>query len=284
MNVRFLILLPSDPLLATLALQLTDRIRRGYRNVWIGVLAPEAIRWVVTGFPPANEQYFYKKTPGEFRQDIREQLPDYLIDLSTSSRFWLFKNNMRIADFTLSYKRFRTVRQAESLERMGELFQQTCEELLSPFELAPFRRIGWKDPLYKTLISKRLPDSYQSGYVVSFMEGMKWELEPTQERVINLLSLLDYPVVLIGEARHREIGDELSQAVGCTVFNTAGDFTLEESRSFCSGSRMIAGSVKEHEYLAYFMAKRYFDWNLCWSAEGDILVDLQRIKKSLSDA
>ncbi|MEA1877754.1 MAG: hypothetical protein U9N86_12930 [Bacteroidota bacterium] len=142
--VRFLVLFPSDSIEASFAVQLLERLQRSYKEVWIGALIPEQNAWITLGPVKADETMLFRKTPGEYRNQIRDFLPDYLIDLSCEPRFWLFKKRTQLIHFTLNAKRVNAIREIRDTDDRYEAYYDELDKLLSAFELAENDKIVWK--------------------------------------------------------------------------------------------------------------------------------------------
>ena len=142
--VRFLVLFPSDPLEASFAFQLVDRLQRSYADVWTGLLVPEQNEWITHGPVTADEILLFRKTPGECRNQIRDLLPDYLIDLSGEPRFWLFKKRTQLVHFSLKAKFVNANREIQDVEERYAAYSYELEKLLSTFELAENDRDIWE--------------------------------------------------------------------------------------------------------------------------------------------
>ena len=254
MAPRFLFLLSEDPLLAGFGIHVADQFKRAYPDVWIGLIYAESLSWLIAGFPLADQSYPYLKTPGKSKQQILDDLPDYLIDLSDNARLRLFKNRLRVADFTLSHRLFKRLRAEPGVEEQLQYFQQGAAEMLGFFEMADPRRIVWSSGQDQELQAKHLPNSYLEGYVACFLDQKRVE-KIGEKRVIKLLSMLEYPTVLLGDKTSLETGDRIVKSVGCSVFNTAGVLNQETQLAVSSGARSLLGFSEQIKATGFLLSK-----------------------------
>lgn len=282
MNVRFLLLLPADLVQAAMAMQLIDRIRKSFDDVWLGVIIPRALVWLSEGFVKPDQIFTFDKTPGEVKRELLDSFPDYLIDLSGTGKYWLFKNRLRVIDFKLSYKSEKKIQEAVTLEDRFEIFSFEMGVLLSPFDIASSTRQRWIHPEMDGFLARILPRSFGDGYAILFLSDCD-EGEELKNSMVTFLTMLDYPVVLMGDEADRDFGDTLTNQVGCTTFNVSGDFSLEEQRIICSGSRLVIGSKKEHAAWAFLVARNFLNLSEIKTIEGSIVPDAERIRKQLKN-
>ncbi|MCK5820773.1 MAG: hypothetical protein KAH17_02760 [Bacteroidales bacterium] len=142
--VRFLVLFSSDPIEASIAAQLVERLQRSFADVWTGLLIPEQNEWISLAPVKADEVLLFKKTPGEYRNQIRELLPDYLIDLSGEPRFWLFKKRTQLIHFSLKAKFVKANREIQEIEGRYKAYSEELDKLLATFDLAENDETIWK--------------------------------------------------------------------------------------------------------------------------------------------
>lgn len=261
-------------------MQLVDQLRRSFSDVWIGLLAQESIVWLTKGFPQPDKVFVYGKTPGECRHEILDHLPDYLIDLSGSSKFWLFKNRLRVTDFKLPYKRMRRIDQGASPELRLQLFHEEMQGLLSVFDLKEPERQKWTSTEGASFLTKVLPESYHKGYMLLFLDGLELSSD-RKKTLVTFLTMLDFPTVLLGKEEARKLGDSLTNQVGCTVFNVAGDFSEEQQQMILSGSLFLIGSNTYHQAWAFLLARNFINLNESWADDGSLLIEAYRIRKQL---
>jgi len=142
--VRFLLLFPSDPLEVSFAVQLLERLKRTYSDIWIGILVPEQNGWISKSPIIVDELFFFKKNPGEYLNQIRDLLPDHLIDLSCEPRFKLFIKRTQLMHFSLTTKFANANREIQDSDERYAAYSLELDKLLSVFDLAKNDKDVWK--------------------------------------------------------------------------------------------------------------------------------------------
>lgn len=275
-------LIPEQPLGAAFTMQLADRLRRGYPDAWIGLIIRHDLSWIPDGYPiKADQIYAYNKTPGEQRAAIRSDLPDYLIDFSDKPGLWLFKNRLKVADFTLPHKKARIIRKAGAFDRQQDLFHQFANDMLPFFELAAPRQLFWTPGETLPLLQKHLPESYLKGFAVCWLDISQRITIISEERIEHLLGMLDFPTVLMGSQSQAEMANRINQQVGCTAFNACGVFGPAATRVIMSAAKMVMGLEDAHHEMAFLMGRTSIKLQEVWDPSGQILPDINRIRNQM---
>jgi len=257
--VRFLVLFPSDPLEASFAIQLLDRLNRSFADGWTGILVPEQSEWIVRGPVLADEILLFRKTPGECRNQIRDFLPDYLIDLSGDKRLWMFKMRTQLIQFTLMVKFLKANRLIQDIEERYADYSLELEKLLRAFELAENYRVNWEYPGSKEIKKRVLPESFIQSFGTVKMDTIRSLMIDRSEQIIDFFSRLDSPTVLLGSKDDRIAADLLTQKVGCSVFNTCGDLTKDEEHALLADSKFYMGVGIGIRAWAFLKKRKYLD-------------------------
>jgi len=141
-SARFLILFPQEVTEIVMTAHVVDSLRRSHPDSWIACLIQADFEWVNAGFKGSDLTLNYLKTPGEKKREILDLVPDYLIDLSGIGKFWLFKNRLRMMDFSFSAKNLKKFRSITELEQKFEKYEEEIKSILSVFD--PFPLISMK--------------------------------------------------------------------------------------------------------------------------------------------
>ena len=260
MSARFLVLFPSDIAEVAMAFHVIDSLRRTHQDAWIGCLIQKDVQWLSEGFKGHDATINFEKTPGEKKREILDLIPDYLIDLSGKGKFWLFKNRLRLMDFSFSVKSLKLLQTFNNLEEKLQQYEKEIQSLLSAFELLPFKRMVY-DKNSDTIVRQFIPKSFLKGFVSMNLNDFD-VINPESINLSEYLNALDYPTVIIGEHNQRDLGDKLAREVGCTLFNTCGDLSSDEMRSVYSGGKVFISRGETRKNWAFITHKRYIDLNV----------------------
>lgn len=258
MSVRFLVLFPDDHAEAAMAAHVVDVLKRTHPDSWICRLIQKDYLWISDGYPGWDDTLIFEKTPGEKKFEILDKLPDYLIDLSGNGKFWLFKNRLRLVDFSFSAKALKTIRTNSDYNSQYNSYTEELAKLLSVFDLQPFHRLTWQVETQK-ILDARLPKAFVKSYLSLNIDDFLDNDIPHFDKIIKDLSALDFPFVLTGSMDKREMGDRISKTVGCTVFNTAGDLNVEEQRVIYSAAKGFYGVSQRIRIWSFLTRKDFID-------------------------
>jgi hypothetical protein len=257
-SVRFFVLFPDNQVEVAMASNLINVLRLSLDDVWIGQLIQQPFQWISEAFQSFDDTIFFDKSPGEKKNEILDQAPDYLIDLSGNGKFWLFKNRLRVTDFTLSGKSIRAIRSEKDNNKKNELYMEEGLTLLSVFDPVESEPLKWKiDSL--SVRKQYLPDSIQENYLSVNLDDFSIEKIPFFDELVSFLTVIDFPTVLVGEETRSELGDSIVKAVGCTVFNTAGVLNQNERNLIYASGKAFLGSGDEVQNIAFITRKRFVE-------------------------
>lgn len=252
---RFLILLPDDPLLMNFSVQLAKRLRGGYPDGWIAYMIRHDMAWMLSGYPSEDQAFTFNKIPDEIRTQLQDELPDYLIDFSDQPGLRLFKNRLKVVDFTLKHRQVKQILAQRSLREQQDAFHRLADQILGFFELTEPQPVFWQHPEKDSFLKKHLPESFLSGYLTVHLSNHERVIKTHKERVIKLLSMIEYSAVLIGDQKLTDLGDQINQTVGCSVFNAVGVLSAEAQLSVISGSDLLISLDRRDSMLGPLMQK-----------------------------
>ena len=169
--------------------------------------------WLLEEPSLPHEILSYQNKPRSVISRIHDFVPDYLLDIQGGWKTWLFRNRLKVMDFTLQRKKNHI--------GQGDDFRKQIFKLVSLFDVEETEPVTH---LFRNRYNPAwLPESFQNGYVMLFLDPTTHRI--TTESWIEFLGLLETPVVLFGPAESRLVADILGKQVGCTLFNACGDFT-----------------------------------------------------------
>lgn len=209
MDVRFVILHPSDPRKILWSTALLRAIKSEHPNAWIVSLIPDPHGWMLKENPHVDEIIPYTDQLMPLIHPIHDQMPDYLIDLVGGWKTWRFRNRLKVVDFTLK-------------KRDQPDFQNRMFDLVKLFDVDPDGK--GEDLFLEPFDRSQLPESFEAGYLVACLDTPLFPERPVTSMWVNLLNLIERPTVLFGDKSMRPMADTIAKQVGCTVFPTCGDF------------------------------------------------------------
>jgi len=222
---------------------LLGMLKNSIPDCWIGSVIEQKNTWLLDHHSAIDQIFPYKKSPEEIRHQLFEEAPDYLIDLIGGGKTRRFKNKLGVMDFSLKHRLIKLIANADSPAASHRIFKEAMVQLLSVFEIKELSdTTGIELPLDATWLGKVLPSEMISSYVFLDLEllGSPESIDPMA--LSETLGMLEHPVVLSGPAPYRILADSMIHGVGCSLFNTCGDFTEKERLMLLTGSKALAGS------------------------------------------
>jgi ADP-heptose:LPS heptosyltransferase len=94
------------------------------------------------------------------------------------------------------------------------------------------------EPVNENVITT-LPDPLQSGYIGIVIGAKHATKQLPIEKMIELCLLVNHPVILLGGPEDKLIGEKIVEAVGNSIFNACGNYSLQQSASLVKNARVI---------------------------------------------
>ena len=90
--------------------------------------------------------------------------------------------------------------------------------------------------------SNKIPDKFHSGFV-AFVIGAKHATKVFPvNKLLEVIEQLDMPIVLLGGKEDRERGEEIVNASKKDIWNTCGEFSLNQSASLLQQSKVVVAN------------------------------------------
>lgn len=94
-------------------------------------------------------------------------------------------------------------------------------------------------PAHQEVPFSHLPASHHMGFIGLVIGAAHATKRLPANRLAQLCSLIDYPIVLLGGKEDREAGEAISAANPVQIYNACGRFTLNESADLVRNARLI---------------------------------------------
>lgn len=222
-----MILFPENPGEILLATPLIRSLKTQVTDNYIYAVLPASLSWILKGNPHIDEIFPYSDKPDELIGAVRDLMPDYFIDLEGKKLYRRLKRKTKIFDFCISRVPMSiSGNQRERLFRLAEVFDVKDDQGELDFIPAGFN-------------SDWLPEKFLGGFAALALEVQENEPMMEEERLIGLVSLIEKPTVVIGQAGTRKLAERIGQRTGCTVFPACGDFNESEMAAIISASRVL---------------------------------------------
>ncbi len=106
-----------------------------------------------------------------------------------------------------------------------------------------------------------LPAGYEKGFIAFVIGGMHYTKMLPEEKILELLSLLDMPVMLLGGPDDREKGERIVKASVNNVHNACGELTINQSASVIQmAAKVLTNDTGLMHIAAAFRKDIYSFW------------------------
>jgi len=223
LEARFIILHPDNPEEILYATALIRCLKTQVEEAQVFSVVKETHRWLLEFNPYLDEIFPYQENPRELLDQLKDFLPDYLIDLDGGREVRRFKNRLKVLDFTINRK------------NIGDQWTQRAFETCTLFDV---QDDGKRQQMETSLQYKELlPGDFLQGYLVLALDSSGKGSCITDEQIIQLVVMIEKPLVITGNRNNRGLADRIGQATGCAVFPTCGDLTHQDIASVLCHAR-----------------------------------------------
>jgi ADP-heptose:LPS heptosyltransferase len=224
LEARFIILHPDDPGKILLATSLIRCLKNQVEEALVYSIVKEKHQWLLESNPHQEELFVYREKAGELLEELKDFLPDYLIDLDGGKEVRQLKNRLKVLDFTIK-KKFPWNHWEMLAFNTCKLFDVQNDGMGSQFFAKPL------DPHW-------LPSAYLNGYLVLSLDaGEQGHRDLSDDQIIEWAVMTEKPIVVTGNASDRDLANRIGQSTGCAVFPTCGDRSPSQIASLMGASK-----------------------------------------------
>jgi ADP-heptose:LPS heptosyltransferase len=212
LEARFIILHPDNPSEILLATALIRCLKTQVEEALVYSVVKETHRWLLEANPYLDEIFVYRENPKELLDQLKDFLPDYLIDLDGGREIRRFKNRLKVLDFTIKRK------------NLGDQWSERAFETCTLFDV---QDDGKGMQLEKSsLFMDLLPGDFLNGYLVLSLDSPIAPRPVSDDLLIQMVVMIEKPIVITGNRNDRNLADRIGQSSGCAVFPTCGDLDM----------------------------------------------------------
>lgn len=213
-----------------------------YEGVEIHYLTKNKFRSIVDSNPYITKVYGIDKSTNEVIEELKSEQYHYIIDLHRNLRSARVKRALKELSFAFEkynwekwlYVNFGINKMPK--EHIVDRYMAT----IARFNIQNDNKgLDFFIPDGKELKDDVLPESHRSGFIAIGIGAAHWRKKPRKEQYISLCNQLNFPIALVGGPAEKELGNEIVEATGHHVWNTAGTLSLNESASLVRQCKLI---------------------------------------------
>ena len=213
-----------------------------YEGVEIHYLTKNKFRSIVDSNPHITKVYGIDKSTNEVIDELKSEQYHYIIDLHRNLRSARVKRALKELSFTFEkYNWEKWLLVNFGINKMPkEHIVDRYMDTITRFDIQNDNQgLDFFIPAGKELPTDRIPESHRSGFIAIGIGAAHWRKKPRKEQYITICNQLNYPIALVGGPAEKELGAEIATAAGAHVWNTAGEFSLNESASLVQQCKLI---------------------------------------------
>jgi ADP-heptose:LPS heptosyltransferase len=227
-----MVLLPEQPEEILSSTPLIRCLRQQLKDSSVYALIHHDLAWILEGNPNLEGVLAYQTKPEEVIAEVRELMPDYLIDLEGKKLFRRLKRKTKVLDFCIGrVKRSEANTPRERMFRTVHVFDVVDDLKGADLGIPPFNP-EW------------LPEKFLGGFTVLSLHVPPLAKHLDEDSLVALVSLIEKPIVITGTGEERGLAERIGQRTGCTIFPVCGDFGDKEYASIISGSKGVIASTE----------------------------------------
>ena len=176
---------------------------------------------------------------GQFR---KEEF-DYIIDLHHNLRSSVIKNRLRLLDFSvdkLNLKKWMLVNLKVDHMPDKHMVDRNMETL-KLFDIKDDGKgLDYFIPAEEEVEIGHIGEDYRRGYIAVAIGAQHKTKKLPPEKLIELVSLLEHPVIILGGAEDKAVGDLICEAVPSKIiYNASGNYSINQSASIVRQARLV---------------------------------------------
>lgn len=241
-KVKFLIIRFSSIGDIVLTSPVVRNLKNQVEGAEIHYLTKSQFQSLVETNPHIDKVHTLKKSLSETVKELKLEHFDYVIDLHRNIRTARFKNKLRIISFSfekLNWEKWLLVNLKKN--KMPDVhIVDRYVDTLKVFDVNNDQKgldffIPEKDEVNVSEISEEL----KNGYVGVVVGAFHFTKKLTKEKIITICNKIDKPILLLGGLDNKEEAEEIKKSVKGTIFNTCGDYNINQSASLVKQANVL---------------------------------------------
>ena len=240
--IRFLILRFSSIGDIVLTTPVVRALKKQVKDAEIHYFTKPEYAEILTSNPYIDKIHTLQEDLSKQIKALKEENIDYIIDLHHNLRTARIKKGMGNVSFTLdklNAKKWLLVNFKINKLPDKHLVDRYFETV-SVFDAEKDGKgLDYFIPPGDEVDVETLPSGFQNGYI-GFVIGAGHNTKRlTKEKIINIVRLLNYPVIMLGGKEEKETGKEIVESVEGAVYNACGEYSINQSASIVKNAKVI---------------------------------------------
>lgn len=209
---------------------------------------------MVTQHNPYIDRFFYFENDlDNLIQSLLKENYDYVIDLHHNFRSLKINRSLQKATYTikkLSVQKFLLTKLKINLMPKAHITKRSMDTVLPLGVKDDGRGLDYFIADADRVTLNDLPTSHHLGFVAVVIGANHATKKMPQEKLIELCSKINYPIILLGGKDEKQEGDNIAAVDPIKIYNSCGKFSLNESADIIQKSKLVVSHDTGLQYIA----------------------------------
>lgn len=237
-------------------------LKKQMPNVDVHFCTKQAYQPIIAYSPYITKAHCFESNLYALVRQLRAERFDYVIDLQNTMATRMLRGALGVRSYSVDrqfFRRWLYIRckvNALSDQHIVDRYMATVQPLgiendgcgLDYF--IPYRdevELDW------------LPDTHQRDFVAYIIGGQSRTCRLPVPRMIELCRKINYPVVLLGDKKDRQVAEEIVRALGeQQIYNACGHYNLNQSASLLARARVVFSHDTGLMHVAAAFSKKIY--------------------------
>jgi ADP-heptose:LPS heptosyltransferase len=228
-------------------------------DIELHVLTKKQYAGVLDGNPHVDRIHTMEKTVQEVLPQLLSERFDYIIDLHNNIRSRVVKRKLNCLSFTFKkYNIEKWLWVNFGINRMPQKhIVERYLDTLKAFGVKPDKHgLEYYITQTATIQESELPQLMKSPFIAFAVGAAHEGKRMSEHKLLEVCRSIRKPLVLLGGAEDKEIGNKLSAACGDKVFNACGMWTVHQSADAMRRAEMVIAGDTGMMHIAAALGKK----------------------------
>lgn len=236
-------------------------LKQQVKDVEVHYCTKDKFKSIVESNPYVDKVHLLKDNLNELLKELKAENFDYVIDLHNNLRTLLIKKSLGKKSFSfnkLNFKKWLLVRFKINQLPNVHIVDRYMATLHSLGVVNDGKGLDYIIPSKDEIAKKDLPWTHQSGYIAFAIGAQHFTKRLPKEKMVELCSQLNKPILLLGDKNDRENADYVVEALKGkkVIFNACGLYNLNQSASLVNSADFIISHDTGLMHIASALKKR----------------------------
>jgi heptosyltransferase-2 len=219
----------------------------------VHLLTKQSFKAVTEANPYIDRFFYFDKDLDAVINQLKLEDYDYIIDLHNNIRSNRVKRALKKQSFTinkLSVEKFLLTRFGINRMPARHITQRSLDTVAAFGVKDDGLGLDYFIPQGAFIKDNDIPTAHQAGYIALVIGASYFTKRLPQEKLQQLCTLIDHPIILLGGKEEKEIGDAIAATDPVKIYNACGKFSLNESADLVRRSKLVISHDTGLQYIA----------------------------------